>query len=345
MSNEASSTAAATRMSPAELFEANQPSGTQGLLAVDKVGMALLWFDPVTHEQTGRLPLVNPHQLALAPDHTLAYLGEYGVIKGGRNIEPGRAISIVDVRARQLIGRIELGEDAGPHGLRWAADGRLWVICEESGALIRIDAARRQCTDRVQVALPKERAHLIEITPDGKRIFVSCKFGSLKVVDVDMLQVISTVELGPGTEGIAVTPQGDRLIVAENAEQSLIVIDPRSLRTLDRVALKGSVLSSPKRSRLITLQMAPQTGQLLSSNGVSGVVHIHSLANLHDQHLIIVAKGPQGMAVTADGSAALVANHDAGIATSIALTGPQAGSATGWFEAGTGVEALTFYGR
>lgn len=332
------------RMNASELFAANLPTGNGSLVAVDKVGGALLWFDPASYAQIARLPLVYPHQMALSPDHSMLYVGEYGVIKGGRNIEPGHMINVVDLQSRAVVARIDLGEDAGPHGLRWDAEARLWVICEESGHLLCIDVQLARPVLRLQVATPLERAHLIEVTPDGTRLFVSCKFGSMKVVDLTQHALIGSVDVGPGTEGIAVTPAGDRLIVAENGTQSLIVVDPRSLEIIDRVPLRGAVLSSHKRSRLITLQMAPQADCLLSSNGVSGVVHIHPLNDLHDQRVVIVAKGPQGMTVSADGNRAIVANHDAGVATVIDLRGPHAGTATAWFEAGAGVEALTFYG-
>ncbi len=342
-SNALKSGTTAASLSPVALAAANLSTGTKGLLAVDKVGNSLLWFDPVTFEKLGQLAVAHPHQMILSPDHSLAYVSEFGVIKGGRNVDPGHFINVVDVEKQCSAARIDLGEDAGPHGLRWDANGQLWVICEETGYLVCIDAEEGRPIARLQVAAPKERAHLIEMTPDGSHLFVSCKFGPLKVVDMKKQLVIATVDVGPGTEGIAVMPDGDRILVAENGEQSLIVIDAASHLIIDRVLLRGAVMSSPKRSRLITLQMAPQAGCLLSSNGVSAVVHIHPLQDLHSQEMVVVAKGPQGMAVTQDGARAVIANHDAGVATLIDLSGPRAGKATGWFEAGAGVEALTFF--
>ncbi|HSV83719.1 MAG TPA: hypothetical protein VLK85_31365 [Ramlibacter sp.] len=331
------------RMTPDQLVAANTPTGTRGLFALDKVGEAVLWFDGGTFEQLHRLPLTHPHQMSISPDHRLAVVSEFGLFREGRNVEPGHHLNLVALEERRSIARIDLGTNAGPHGSRWDASGHLWVVCEETGTLLRVDIDARQVASCLQVATPAERAHLIEITPDARTIFVACKKGPIKVVDVASEAVSGSIAVGSGTEGIACLLGGARIVAAANAEQDLVVIDAGRRAVVDRVPLLGAVMSSPKRSRLITLQASPDGAFLLSSNGVGGAVHIHAAGDLRQQQLVLVAKGPQGMAVTADGQRFVVANHDAGVATVVGLTGPDAGRPLRWFEAGKGVEAVAFY--
>jgi hypothetical protein len=334
-----------SRMTPAQLLVANTPTGHKGLIALDKVGCAVLWFDAQSFEPMGRLALENPHQMSISPDRRLAVVSEFGLFREGRNVAPGRHLSLVSIQDQRCVGRIDLGANAGPHGSRWDANGCLWVVCEETGTLLGVDVEAETVTATIQVATPDERAHLVEMLPGGYTLYVACKKGPVKVVDLQRGAVVAAIDVGSGsgTEGIACINGGSAIVAASNERQDLVVIDSATNTVTDRVALLGAVMSSPRRSRLVTLQASPDGRFLLSSNGVGGTVHIHETHDLRDQKLVLVAKGPQGMAVAGDGKRFVVANHDAGVATEIALTAPQAGQCLRWFEAGKGVEALAFH--
>ncbi len=330
-------------MTSGELVNANTPTGTRGLFALDKVGGAALWFDSKTFEQVGRLDVAHPHQMSIAPDKKTAVISEFGLFREGRNVQPGHHLSVVSIEEKTCLARIDLGENAGPHGSRWDAKGRLWVVCEESGTLLCVDIEDGTIEHCVQVAEPAERAHLVEILPSGNKLYVACKNGPIKVIDLESGLVNGSVSVGIGAEGIACIQEGTRIVAAANAKQDLVVIDTNTNTMIDRIPLQGAVMSSPRRSRLVTLQASPDGLFLLSSNGVSGVVHVHHAADLRKQHLVIVAKGPQGMAVAGDGASFVVANHDAGVATVIGLSAKDLGKPLRWFEAGKGVEALAFF--
>src|SRR4051812_9963651 len=71
----------------------NQPTGTQGLFLVDKVGAHLRFFDPATFQELSNFAVpVNPHDFALSPDHKFAYVPVYGDGVYGRNPHPGHEI-------------------------------------------------------------------------------------------------------------------------------------------------------------------------------------------------------------------------------------------------------------
>lgn len=331
------------RLSRQQLVQANVPTGNSGLLALDKVGGEVLWFDSLSYEITHRLAVRHPHQMSITPDHRFAVVSEFGLFREGRNVEPGHHLSVVSIAEHRTVSRIDLGANAGPHGSRWDAEGRLWVVCEETGTLLRVNVEEARVEACLNIAGPGERAHLVEITPDAALLFVACKNGPVKVVDLAAQALAGSIDVGSGTEGISCIGQGRRIVAAANVAQDLVVIDVQSLSLIDRVPLRGAVLSSPRRSRLVSLQSSPDGAFLLSSNGVGGSVHIHDADDLRQQQLVLVAKGPQGMAVTADGSAFVVANHDAGVATLVGLKGANAGKPLRCFEAGKGVEALSFY--
>jgi YVTN family beta-propeller protein len=73
----------------------------------------------------------------------------------------------------------------------------------------------------------------------------------------------------------------------------------------------------------------------------SASINIFDAANLHAmQQTVTVGKDPMGFAFSADGKTVLVANHGDGSVSVVDLATKQA---TGRFQAGTGIETLTYY--
>lgn len=325
---------------PSVLWSINNPTGVRGLIAIDKLGDAIRFFDPQTLSERKAIAHKNHHEVAVSPDHELAFATEFGKFAAGGFVESGAHISIIDLDKQAIVGRIPTGACKGPHGMRFDADGGLWVIFEESGELGRVDLATMTLDKTYSIGARGRRPPFIEITPDGRKIYVSCKTGNLIVFDTAAGKVASEIEVPHGTEGIAMSPDGSRLYAAENTRQDLLEIDTGTDRILRPIPLAGAVLSNPKKSRLIRLRFSPDGRYLVSTNYASGVIHIHDAEKPADHVMLAVAKGPQGIAFTADGADALIANHDSGLMTRINLS---AAKATEWFEAGTGIEALTFF--
>ena len=60
--------------------DANFATGSNGLVAVDKIGNQILFLDPKTYATTLTLDAFAPrvHELAISPDHRTAYVPIYG---------------------------------------------------------------------------------------------------------------------------------------------------------------------------------------------------------------------------------------------------------------------------
>lgn len=325
---------------PLDLWKVSNPSGSRGLIAVDKVGNKILFFDSASYDLVAEIPSKNHHELTLSPNGKHAYVSDFGKFVGGKNIEPGRSITIVDLEDRSVVGAICTEPSLAPHAMRFDQSGQLWVVCEESGSLLRVDVNSRMVLQSVDLGNADCRPHFLEITPNGEKIYVSSKNGPIVVVSVLTGDISSRIDVPTGTEGITISPDGKRMVTAENTRQELLVIDCATDRVSDIVPLQGAVMSSPKRSRLIRMLFSPDGQHLVSTNYASGIIHIHDGNNLRDQTMIAVAKGPQGLCFTPDGKRAVVANHDSGSATIVDVCERKV---IGWFEAGNGIENLTFY--
>src|SRR5450432_3319756 len=85
----------------------NSPTGTHGLMLIDKVGAHIRFLDPATFKEIANIEVsVNPHDLAISPDHKTAYVPIYGDGVYGRNPHPGHEIAIIDLTNHKLAGTI-----------------------------------------------------------------------------------------------------------------------------------------------------------------------------------------------------------------------------------------------
>jgi DNA-binding beta-propeller fold protein YncE len=324
-------------------------TGTTGLIAVDKVGNHIRFYDPETLRETKSFAAPEPaaHELAISHDRRLAFVPLYGDGIYGSNRRPNNKVLVIDLVGRTLIDIIPLGEMWAPHGMVATSDGRLWVVADIHNKLLEINPGRR--TIEAVYDCPSKGAHQMALLPDESKAYVSCKEGDLAVFDRQRRTWTASVPLrapgieignGSGSEGVMPTPAGDRLIAIDNISNDLRVIDTRTDTEIDRVPLVGAPLTNPKRSRLAKLMFSPDGRYLVATSYASALAWVIDAADLRRQALVPVAKGPQGMAFPPDGKSVIVASHDSGLLTRIDLAEPRAVAA---YDGGSGIEVLAYY--
>lgn len=321
----------------------------RGLIAIDKVGNKIRFYDPGTLAQASEITAPEPcvHELALTPDGVTAYVPLYGDGIYGTNKNPNNKVMAIDLASRATRAIFDLGSHLAPHGMAATRNHILWVACDIKNTLLAIDetsGAIRETHD-----IPGRGAHFVAMTADEKKLYCSNKEGDLAVFDLAARAFTKTLPMagpgitagnGSGSEGLALSPDGARLVTVDNFKSELHVIDTRDDREIDRVPLAMTPLLNVKRSRLHRLAFSPDGKILMVANYASALVWIINAADLRDQTVVAVAKGPQGIAFTPDGRHALVANHDSGIITRIDLATKQADAI---YDGGQGIEVMAFY--
>ncbi len=87
----------------------NDPTGSQGLMMIDKLGRQIRFFDPATLKEIAHFPVgTAPHDFAISPDHKTAYVPIYGDGIYGRNPNPGHTIEIIDLVNKKVAGSIDV---------------------------------------------------------------------------------------------------------------------------------------------------------------------------------------------------------------------------------------------
>lgn len=320
-----------------------------GLIAVDKVGNKVRFYDPETLAETKAIDGPEPcvHELALSPDRTLAYIPLYGDGIYGNNRNPNNKVLAIDLARREIADIIVLGEFVAPHGMTATRDGKLWVVCDIPGKLLCVDPAKR-LVEAVYDA-PAKGPHLVEKLPGETKLYVSAKEGDLAAFDLRARAFVASVPMrgegvksgnGSGSEGVAPSPDGRRLLAIDNFRTDLRVIDTQSDREIDRVPLLPYVYSNVRRSRLAKVAFSRDGRHVVATNYASALCWIMPADDLRAQTLIPVAKGPMGIVFPADGRSALVTSHDSGLLTRIDLTEKRAVAS---YDGGQGIEVMAYF--
>jgi DNA-binding beta-propeller fold protein YncE len=199
---------------------ANPTPGAGDVLAVvSQSGPTVSFFDAASHELLDVLEVTaEPHELCFDPDLrllycTTAYRSGYYHANSGR----ARELTVIDPDARRVVEVLDLAPEHGPHGLALdRALGRLYVSVEATdsapGGVLIIDTATRKELGRIDTGA--RGPHWFAVTPDGTLGYAANKEAPfVSVVDLASGELVGRIAV-PGSEGIAVSPDGATVAVA-----------------------------------------------------------------------------------------------------------------------------------
>jgi YVTN family beta-propeller protein len=108
----------------------------------------------------------------------------------------------------------------------------LWAANAQDGTVTVIDLATKK--PRLTFPISVQRANRLKFTPDGKRVLVSglgagpadsSDAPNLVIIDVQTHKEVKKFNLGGGSGGILVLPDGSRAYVAVSAKDKVVAID------------------------------------------------------------------------------------------------------------------------
>ena len=161
----------------------------------------------------------------------------YAAMKGNPKLRlvqtnfAGDAISIIDPATNKVVGEIPGIEMA--HGISVAKDNsRIYVAQESTASLLVVDGKTLQVTKRVPLS---GSPNLIQLTPDGKRMYVSINLrwdvvsnfpqlqaepsGGVDVLDAASFEKIKTISIPGGIHDMYITPDGKYVVAGANRNE------------------------------------------------------------------------------------------------------------------------------
>jgi DNA-binding beta-propeller fold protein YncE len=317
----------------------NSPTGTYGLIMVDKVGGYVRFFDPATDKELAAFdasdaPGTKPHELAISSDHKTAYVSVYGDGVYGNNPHPGHTIDIFDLVSQKMLGTIDVSPYRAPHGLQIDHNGMLYVACDLDRKVLILNLKKRS----IEAVIDAEgTGHWIALLPDGSKLYVANKNDKpfISVIDLKIRKMVGKVPMPGGTQGIVASPDGKTVLAADYSKPFLHVISTATDTEVDKIQVQGfdgglyKVFYTPDGKRVLTCLP-------------NGQINIFSAADLHAPQKVVKSAGTalMGFAFAADGKTALVGNHSEGTVSRIDL---EAATVVNTFPAGKGVETLAYY--
>lgn len=193
-------------------------------MVLNKDDRSVMFIDDESGEITASLTVgINPHEAILAPDERIAYVSNAG----------GRSISVIDVETRHEMTRIDGYDWQFPHGLEVTPDGRYLLVAATYSHNVWVferdpnDAARHELVKTVETG--QQLSHMVHFSPDASRLYVpNIGSGTVTVMNVESMEVVDHIEVGPGPEGVAVHPLDGTIYVANQEDGTLFIIDPET---------------------------------------------------------------------------------------------------------------------
>jgi YVTN family beta-propeller protein len=127
----------------------------------------------------------------------------------------------------------------GSEGFDVSPDGKeIWAANAQDGTVTIIDVASKKATQTFRVAVNGNR---LKFTPDGRLVLVSggggpnSRSANVAILDGRTHQEIKQFNLGGGSAGILITPDGSRAYVAVSAKDKVAVVDLKSLEVMSEI--------------------------------------------------------------------------------------------------------------
>jgi YVTN family beta-propeller protein len=120
-----------------------------------------------------------------------------------------------------------------PEGIDLSPDGKeIWTATRGDGGVSIIDVASKKVTQTFNLGM--KDANRLKFTPDGKLVLISDEAGnSLVVLDAAARKEIKRLNMAPNA--VLVHPDGSRAYAALRKDNSVAVIDLKTLEVTNRI--------------------------------------------------------------------------------------------------------------
>jgi YVTN family beta-propeller protein len=235
-------TAAAVGASPSAQSPGGRVNLTGTVVVVNQQSDTVTLVDLKTMEAYRNVPVVaGPHEAAVSPDGRRVLVTNYNKQGVGQQ----KTLSLIALPGGDTIKTIDLGEYRAPHDVRWVDGSRVVVTVEGSQALLLVNV-ESGAVERV-FKTDAGVSHMLALSTDRTRLYCSnMRDGSVSAFDFKTGQKIQDVKTGKECEGVGVTPDGRWVWAGNRAEDTISIIDTKSLEVTGNEAYSVTRLPLPR---------------------------------------------------------------------------------------------------
>jgi YVTN family beta-propeller protein len=186
----------------------------------DKPG-DLAFVDLQTGKVVDRIPVGRePHEVAVSSD------GKYAVATNtGAGSNPGTTISVIDLKARKELRRVDIAPLTSPHGVYYRS-GLFYFTAEGARAVAAYDPERDHIVWLMGTG--EDTTHNLVVSEDGNRMFTANR-GSNSISQFDRgangVWRPTVIAVCRGPQGLDLSPDGKQLWVGCRGSNEIAIID------------------------------------------------------------------------------------------------------------------------
>jgi YVTN family beta-propeller protein len=239
-----------------------QGKGT--VLVANKNDNTLSFIDLKQKKEVATIPVgVGPHEVAVSPSGKIAAVANYG-----NKTQASRSVSVIDIAKKSTIKEINLGEYVRPHGMEFISEEELIVTSEAKKVLLRVNIQSGKVSEVAKT--DQLVSHMVSYSNKDQKAYVAnINSGTVSLIDVSQNNLIRQIPFKPGIEGLAVSPDGKELWVANRTENIITAINTATFETL---------ATFPAQLIAYRVKFLPNGKYAVVSNGSSGNVSIFDVA-------------------------------------------------------------------
>jgi len=268
------------------------------LVVLNKSEHTASLIDPESGKTLAKLPVGRgPHEVIVSIDGRTAYVsnfGPYGICPAGDTMckTPGNTITVLDLAERKVKATYNYGSNTGQHGSVISRDSKyVWVTSETPQSLLEIDAATGKIVN--QWMTKQERSHLVVVTPDEKKFYVSNTVsGSVSVIE-RATGAVNVISIGKGAEAITISPDGREVWVGMPFDNKIAVISTAKDELAEMLESGGK---QPQRIRF-----TPDGKEVWVSHVAGDTLTVIDAKSRKVVANVSVGKRPQGIVFSPDG--------------------------------------------
>jgi len=222
--------------------------------------------------------------------------------------QTGSSVSVVDVNSGAVTASVPVG--AAPIGVAVAPGGRFVYVAQHNANTVAVVSTN---TNTVQAQISAGTKPMgVAVSPDGSRLYVTNFLtatasgagslwvnGTLTVVDTATRTVVAILTVGTNPSGVAVSPDGSRVYVANAGSGTLSVVSAAS----NTVSATIPVGANP-----VGVAASSNGQRIYVANSGAASVSVIDAATLAVSSTVLVGGHATGVAVSDDSTRVVVSN-------------------------------------
>lgn len=305
------------------------------LLVANKADQTLGLVDPITGRQVATIVEDGPtgHEVTVSLDGQRAYVPVYGTGGVGGRGTDGRAMRVIDLQRREIVGTVDFGHGVRPHcAVTGPKNGLIYVTTELDQSVSIIDPTSLKIVGSIPTGRPE--SHMLAITRDGRRGYTAnVSTGTVSVLDLEAEKLAAVIDVAPQTQRIALSADDREVFTSDQKRARVAVIDTATNTVAHWIPLPavgfGPAVTPDGRTLLLTLPHANE-------------VAVIDLGTRQVVRTITTPKAPQEILVRPDGRVAYVSCDASGQVAAIDL---QSWQVARLITVGPGADGLAWAGE